>query len=177
MGQILRTGPGLTTSNIINVFHGTRFWTPTGPIRARAIEYCMARGKTSEDSLAYAQVLWDHCSNFADLTVLAMAMMHAQESGLSSPFVSTSRSRHVARSFALQGGTAGFIVSIIGPEDAFYDFNAIRQAHHVPHPPQYRWLEELGIPFEVASPFEVVRVDKVNGVDEQQDCVYEKLTI
>jgi hypothetical protein len=96
-----------------------------------------------------------------DRVVLNMAMYQAQALGASSPFVSASRSRDVALSFALEGGTPGYCVAIEAPISAFFDFNAVREANLIPHRPEFRWLDEVGIPLEIRKPFQIVRVDYV----------------
>jgi hypothetical protein len=101
-----------------------------------------------------------------------MALYQAQALGASSPFVSASRSRDVALSFALEGGTPGYCVVIIAPVSEFYDYNAIREAHQIPHRPEFRWLEEVGIPLEVRRPFEIVRVDYVERSGDAGKVVY-----
>jgi hypothetical protein len=110
--------------------------------------------------------------DFTNKSVLERAMQQAQTSGIFSPFVSSSRHRYVARSFALDRGSPGFIIKIQGPEDAFYDFNKVRDACGIPHPTEFLWLGELGIPFEIGSPFVIVEVDEITDVVERKNRVY-----
>lgn len=109
----------------------------------------MAQGMKLSDALAQGKSQLLLLNDFINKSILDRAMLHAQTSGIFSPFVSTSRLRHVARSFALGKGLPAFILKIEGPEDAFYDFNKIRDTHGIPHPPEFKWLEELGIPLQI----------------------------
>ncbi len=113
-------------------------------------------------------------NDFINKSILERVMLNAQTSGIFSPFVSTSKRRDVARSFALKEGLPGFVLKIEGPVDAFYDFNKIRDINGIPQPTEFAWLEELGIPLQIESPFEIVEVDEIKGVVERKKRVYRK---
>lgn len=163
-----------TRSRIIKVYHGTGLWSPGAAIRAPAIAYMRSRGSTEADAVAYAKGLLVPMLDFSDRRYLHIAMMQAQRTGIYSPLVSTSRRREVARSFALLETGTGFVVTIEGPEDQFYDFAKIRKDNGLPQTSEFEWMEEMGIPLEVAPPFEIVRVDKVSAVVEKKVNVYRK---
>ncbi len=90
-----------------------------------------------------------------------MAMRNAQETGIRSPFVSTTPNYRIAKDFSLSKVDPGIVVSIIGPESRFFRFNNIRDNLGLAHPLQYKWMDEYGIPLEIADPFKVVKVEKV----------------
>lgn len=121
-----------------------------------------------DDAFTHARGQLEYLNDFSNKSLLEKVMLNAQRSGLLSPFVSTSRSRDVARSFALYGGPPGFILTIEGPESAFYDFNAIRERHGIPHPSEFEWLEELGIPLQIDAPFRIVDAEEVHEVVERK---------
>jgi hypothetical protein len=156
----------------ITVFHGTKSWSPGSIIRAPSIEYLIARGLTLADAIAHARSQLLLLNDFVNRSILERAMLQAQTSGIFSPFVSTSRSRNVARSFVLGKGLPGFILKIEGPEDAFYDFNKIRDTYDIPPPTEFEWLEELGVPLQIESPLAIVEVDELTGVVERKKRVY-----
>ena len=159
------------SANVV-VFHGTKYWTPTAIIRARSIEYMIGRGSTARDAIANAKRQMTYLNDFSNRALLEGVMLQAQRSGAFSPFVSTSKHRHVARSFALSGGSPGFILTIQGPQNAFYDFNKIRENCGIPPPPEFEWLAELGIPLQIRAPFAVIQVDEVRDVVEVKTKVY-----
>jgi hypothetical protein len=112
-----------------------------------------------------------YLNDFDNKSILERAMLNAQRSGVFSPFVSTSSSRDVARSFALAEGTPGFILTIEAPQDQFYDFNEIRKINGIPDPSEFVWLKELGIPLKLDAPFRVVKVEKIEAVKERKRTV------
>jgi hypothetical protein len=163
-----------TRSRIIKVYHGTELWSPGTAIRAPAITYMLTRGRTKAEAIIYAEGLLVPLLDFSDRRYLHSAMLQAQRTGIYSPLVSTSRKREVARSFALSETGTGYIVTIEGPEDRFYDFNKIRNDNGLPQTSEHEWMQEMGIPLEVALPFEIVSVDKVSAVVEKKVTVYRK---
>lgn len=165
-----------TRSRIITVYQGLKLWSPGSPIRAPSIDYMIRNGSTVADAFTHAKGLLAYLSDFSNRSFLQNSMLQAQRSGIYSPLVSTSRNRSVARSFALNEGRPGYILTIEGPEDAFYDFNKIRDDNGLPHPTEYRWLEEMGIPLELKAPFEIISVDQIHGVTENKINVYTKST-
>ena len=159
---------------IITVFYGAKLWTEGSTIIAPSVEYQLGRGKSAREARIYSQGLLAQLNDFSNRSLLEKVMLSAQRSGLLSPFVSTSLKRDVARSFALAGGSPGFILTIQGPEEEFYKFNQIREDYGIPHPSEFYWLDELGIPLKVKRPFEIVEVDKVLGVTENKVGIYKK---
>jgi hypothetical protein len=134
----------------------------------------LLNGKNLDEAVNYANGLLVLLFDLSNRTLLSDAMLQAQRSGLFSPFVSTSRRREVALSFALYKGTPGFILTIEGPEDKFYDFEKIRADNKLPQPSEYEWMEEMGIPLGIDPPFEVVSVDYVTGIIEKNVNVFHK---
>lgn len=161
-------------STLITVFHGAKLWTPRLKLRAPSIDYMISRGKSINEATDYANGLLMQLNDFYNLPLLNIAMYNAQVSGYLSPFVSTSRNRNIARSFAISDGNPGFILTIRGPEDIFYDFNKIREKVNIPHRPEFQWLEELGIPIMMQPPFELLKVEKVFDLKEISNCIFEK---
>lgn len=159
---------------IVTVYHGTEFWSLGAAIRAPAISYMLLHGSAEAEAVAYAKGLLVPMFDFSNRSFLLIAMLQAQRSGIYSPLVSTSRKRDVARSFALGKGGAGYILTIEGPEDGFYDFEKIRNDNGLPQPTEYQWLAEMGIPLELGPPFEIVRVEKVSALVEKKVIVYRK---
>ncbi len=143
-------------------------------MRAPSIDYQTAQGASLGDALSYAEGLMHQLTDFGDPTVLSLAMYNAQVTSLSSPFVSVSRSRHVARQFAAGGGNPGFLLTITGPESHLYDFEGIREILGIPHRVEFQWMGELGIPFSIQAPFEIVRVDRIDAITEKSVRVYQK---
>lgn len=134
----------------------------------------IGRGSSLDDAIKHARGQLVYLNDFNNRGLLERVMLSAQTSGAFSPFVSTSRRREVARSFALSSGTPGFILTIEGPQDAFYDFNRIRDTYGIPHPTEFQWLEELGIPLQVDAPLSIVQVEEVTDVVEVKKVVYRK---
>lgn len=161
-------------SKVITVYHGKKHWSPKSSILAPAIEYMMARANEEDKAYHYAEGLLEKLTDFSNLTVLSEVMIHAQSSGYSSPFISTSLSRDVARSFATQDGRPGYILTIQGPEGYFYDFNGFRDLFNIPQPSPFEWLKEFGIPFQIIPPFELVRVDRISKIKEESKRVFSK---
>jgi hypothetical protein len=164
---------GGSRATTLTAYHGTKHWQPGAAIRAASVAYQLSRGSSLRDARAHARGLLRQLMDPApDRVVLSMALYQAQALGASSPFVSTSRKRSVALSFALDGGTSGYCIQIVGPSSEFFDFNAVRERHQIPHRPEFRWLEELGIPLEVRAPFKVVRVDLVKRIGGRGKAVF-----
>jgi hypothetical protein len=169
MGKAKKSPP-----RTIFVFHGAKLWSKGSVIRAKSVEYMLGRGKTEIEAFAYAEGLLVYLNDFDNKSVLERVMLSAQRSGVFSPFVSTSHNRDVARSFALGGHSPGFLLTIEGPEDAFYDFNKIRNICGIPPPSEFEWLEELGIPLKVDVPFRITKVERIQSVVERKTTVYKK---
>jgi hypothetical protein len=152
----------MSRSALLTTYHGTKHWDVDIPIRAASIKYQLSRGASLAEAEVHARGLLNMLNDPSpDRIVLSEALYQAQALGASSPFVSTSRKRDVALSFALEGGSPGYCVAITGPAADYFDFNAIRERFGIPHRAEFRWLEELGIPIEVASPFAIARVEYV----------------
>lgn len=160
---------------LITVYFGAKHWNPQVRIVAPTIEYMLARGNEDETAFRHAEGLLEKLTDFSNLTILSESMMQAQQSGYSSPFVSTSLSREVARSFAVQNDKPGFVLTIQGPEGYFYDFNGFREIYEIPQPSTFEWLKEYGIPFQIFPPFEVVRVDRITKIKEERKQVFPKV--
>lgn len=169
MSKVAKTRP-----RIIKVYHGTDLWSPGATIRAPSIVYMLRHGSTEAEAITYAKGLLVPMLDFSNRSFLLIAMLQAQRSGIYSPLVSTSRKRDVALSFARAKGGTGYVLTIEGPEDKFYDFEKIRNDNGLPQPTEYQWLAEMGIPLEIASPFEIVRVDRVSDLAEKKITVYRK---
>lgn len=164
----------IPASGNILVFYGAKHWTPGQTILAKCVEYFMARGKTEPESFNYAEGLLTYLRDFGNKSILEQAMLNAQRSGVFSPFVSTTKDRSVARSFALAGNNPGYILTIEGPESEFYDFNKIRLLNRIPAPLEFVWLKELGIPLKLEDPFHVVHVEKIRTVVEKKKTIQRK---
>ncbi|MEK6286447.1 MAG: hypothetical protein AABO57_11950 [Acidobacteriota bacterium] len=161
-------------TSVITVYHGRKLWSAGAVIMAPAIEYQLARRRAFKEARSFARGLLELLTDYSNPSLLNLAMYQAQVSGKQNPFVSTSPSRDIARSFALSRGTPGYIVTIQVPIDEFYDFNKVRSTYGIPQRPEFEWLEELGIPLQIASPFEIIRVDRVTGVVEHKTTIYKK---
>lgn len=158
----------------LRVFHGRQDWFPGISIVAPSITYMQGRGQTIEDSRLYAQGLFLKLTDFTNRSVLNIAMHDAQSSGFWSPFVSVTTKYEVARSFATNSTGVGYVLTLEGPEDEFYDFQKIRQLHGVPPRPEFEWLSELGIPMELGPPFELIRVEQVSQNSSRKHCIFKK---
>lgn len=169
MGRTKTPAPG----NIL-VYYGAKHWTPGQIILAKCVEYFLARAKTEFESFSYAEGLLTYLRDFSNKSILEQAMLNAQRSGVFSPFISTTKDRAVARSFALAGNNPGYILTIEGPESEFYDFNKIRSHNRIPAPPEFAWLKELGIPLRLEDPFHVVSVEKIRAVVEQKKTIHRR---
>jgi len=157
----------------VTVFHGTKAWTVANAMKSGSVEYVLARGHPLTQAISYTQTLLEQMTDFANPSILNTVMQRAQETGIWNPFVSASKRREVAQSFALGDGSPGYIVAIHGPQSMFYDFNLIREKCALPRSITFYWLEEMGIPFQIQPPFEVIRVDFIMGIKEIGKCVYE----
>lgn len=145
-------------------------------LRAPCIDYLMARGTSITKARAYAQGLLTKLRDFANPATLNLALYNAQVSGIWSPFVSTTVNKRVAISFAVGRGGPGFCVTIAGPPDRFYDFNAVRAKNGIPPRPEFQWLEEQGIPLEVGGPFRIICVERVSGLSVRSTVVFGRKT-
>ena len=173
-GPRSQMAPRTSSSGKLVVFHGAKHWTSGQIILAKCIEYFLGRGKSQVESFNYAEGLLTYLRDFSNKTILEQAMLNAQRSGVFNPFVSTSRDRSVARSFALAGNNPGFILTIEGPESEFYDFNKIRKINGIPHPVEFAWLNELGIPLRLDTPFRVIHVERIRGITEKKKTIERK---
>lgn len=126
-----------------------------------------------EESIFYAKGLLIQLNDFENLPLLDKSMNNAQTLGAFSPFVSTTPNRQTARSFALENGNPGYVLTIEGPLDAFYDFNRIREKNNLPRNPVSHWMNEMGIPLEIKPPFKVINVDYIKDEKENKICVFE----
>lgn len=158
-------------NNIITVYHGTKNWVHDTHLYAPCINYMLGRGKSSYEAIEYAKGLNELLNDFVNHEILNIALYNAQVTGLYNPFLSTSRNRTAAESFA---GTPGFLLTICGPEDNFFDFNKVRENNHIPHRPEFKWLEEMGIPIKLESPFKLMKVEEILNEHEEPRCVYER---
>lgn len=162
----------------IIVYHGCKHWEQTTIIRSPVIDYMLARNKSFEEALAYVDGLIENVTEFDKRYLLQRSLENAQSQGLFNPFVSTSPSRRVARGFALDArssyGNFGYILTIQAPRNLFYDFNTVRSTYGIPHPDEFSWMEEMGIPIQISEPYEIIQVDYVVGEEEISDCVFRK---
>lgn len=156
----------------LTVYHGAKLWELGKPIRSQAIEYMLNRGESIKEALAYAEALYVELTDYSDKDFLERAMISAQASGYLNPFVSVSQKRSVAQEFALKQQSPGYILTIVGPEEKFYDFHKIRSLNGLPHPREFDWMYEKGIPFEVKEPFRIIKVDKIFCLEENSTCVF-----
>jgi hypothetical protein len=158
---------------IITVYHGSLYWDKNTPIRAKAVMYHLSQGKSLNQAMARASFLYERLTDTNDRYLLEKAMFDAQDSGHLSPFISTSEIQSVALQFATKSGRGpGYLVTITGPKEKFYDFAKVREANNIPHPSSYRWMEEKGIPYEIKCPFKVIKVDKINSINTDSECVF-----
>ena len=156
------------------VFHGCKS-EYVGTIYCPYVHYKLRKGASLPEALLLTQALYDDLTDFSDGFMLQNAMADAQMTSWKSPFISTTPFRSTARSFALDRGTKGFIYTIEGPEDAFYDFNKIRLENQFPQHKTYEWMHEFGIPIELKSPFEVIQIEEVTDIIEISTVRYKKL--
>lgn len=161
-------------SKVITVYHGRKMWSEKEPIYAPAINYQVARGNSIADAITHVEGLLTLLTDFRNKTILNISLYNAQVSGYLSPFVSATRYRNVARSFAIGNDGGGFVLTIRGPQEFFYDFNMVRDKCRIPHRPEFMWLGEMGIPIQLDEKLELVQVDQVYGVEELYTCVYRK---
>ena len=87
-------------------------------------------------------------------------LINAQQFAFQSPFVSTSLSYSVARGFANAGDTPGFVLTIVGPWYSGIDFEFLRNLLGL-YGGAFDYLQEFGLPARLASPFTLVKVDRV----------------
>lgn len=160
--------------NEVTVFHGCKHWNSSIDMLPPSVTYLLARGAELNKAIAYAEGLLEMLTNFHDAELLSLALYNAQVTGINSPFISVSKSREVARQFALGDSQPGYILTIKGPEGCFYDFESVRSKLNIPPRPEFTWMEELGIPLLVTTPFEIVQVDKVSGVKEDTDMLFRR---
>ena len=141
-------------------------------LRAPCINYQIERNQSIEESIFYAKGLLVQLNDFENLPLLDKSMNNAQTSGVFSPFISTTPTRGTARSFAMNDGNSGYILTIEGPVDAFYDFNRIREINNIPRSTEFYWMKEMGIPLEIEPPFKLIQVDQIFDVLEEKKCLF-----
>jgi hypothetical protein len=141
-------------------------------IRASCVNYQLSRNKSLEEAICYAKGLMVTLNDFDNLYLLNKSIQNAQSCSDLSPFVSTSPIRDVARQFSKNDGGSGYILTIKGPESAFYNFNKIRKDNNLPRSREFDWMNEMGIPFELRPPFKLVQVDQILNVSEEKICLY-----
>jgi len=132
------------------------------------------RGKDLESAMRKAQILFEKLNDFSDMFSLQRALDDAQTTSDDSPFISTSQKRDVARQFAITKNGQGYVYMIEGPKEDFYNFNAVRQTYNLPQHKTFNWMDELGIPFEVKDPFEILQIDKIIEVKEVTETIFKK---
>jgi len=88
-------------------------------------------------------------------------LLNAQESGFQNPFVSCSFSYSVARSFANEGDTQGYMLTIEGPWFSGIDFEFLRASFGL-YGDAFDHLQEFGLPEKLDQPFTLVRLERVN---------------
>lgn len=154
------------------MYHGTKLWKSGMILRAPCINYHIERNQSIEESIVHAKGLLVQLNDFENLPLLDKSMYNAQTFGAFSPFVSTTLDRKTAINFALENDNPGYILTIKGPEDAFYNFNRIREIHNLPKSPVSHWMKEMGIPLEIELPFKVIQVDHITGQEEKKECVF-----
>lgn len=155
------------------VYHGTKDLYGKN-IYCPAIYYELRRGSKLSKAMDTAERLYESLTDYSDLFLLQRALDDAQTTSIKSPFISTTKIRDVARSFALNAKGQGYIYTIEGPENDLYDFNKVRQINNLPAHKTFNWMEELGIKFEITKPFEVVRIERIIEVKEEIELIFEK---
>jgi hypothetical protein len=149
------------------LLYGDKFYCPI-------INYDLAKGKSIDQALNKAQTFLEDLITPIDKFMLQSALDDAQKTSFKSPFISTTPYRHIARSFALNRGTTGFIYTIEGPDDAFFDFNSVRIKNNFPPHKTFEWMNELGIPLELKLPFEIIQIEEISEIIEIAQVVYKK---
>ena len=94
-------------------------------------------------------------------------MINAQQYAFNNPFVSSSLSYSVARSFASAGDTEGYILTIDGPWHSGIDFEFLRNLLGL-YAGAFDYLQEYGLPERLQAPFTLVRVNRVDPWNSTQ---------
>lgn len=88
---------------------------------------------------------------------LESQLLVSQQVAHLNPYVSCTHDLGVALSFALKGGTPGFVLRIESEDDFGIDFEQLRQSYRL-FGDSMDYLQEYGIPRKVGKPFEIVEV-------------------
>ncbi|PKB64155.1 MAG: hypothetical protein BZY80_03560 [SAR202 cluster bacterium Io17-Chloro-G2] len=88
-------------------------------------------------------------------------LLNAQRFAFQNPFVSTSFSYSVARSFATAGDTPGYVLTIEGPWYHGIDFEFQRRLFGL-YGNAFDYLQEFGVPNNLFPPYTVVASQSVD---------------
>lgn len=92
---------------------------------------------------------------------LQTLLLNAQRFAFQNPFVSTSLSYSVARSFATAGDTDGHVLTIEGPWQNGLDFEFLRKTYSL-YGDVFDYLQEYGLPAKLEPPYSLVKVERVS---------------
>lgn len=98
-------------------------------------------------------------------------LLFAQQAAYQNPYVSCSRQRSVAQSFALHGDTPGYILTISGDDSVGVDFQDVRQRFGL-FGDTVDYLAEYGIPRSIIPPFQIVEVERLGSRGVPETVVY-----
>jgi hypothetical protein len=157
----------------IKVYHGSSS-AYLLPIYAPSIYRHQNRGKTLDEAKIHVEELLGNIINPTSAFLLQETLDLAQTTSVFSPFISTSENRAVARSFACTKSGQGYIYTIIGPRKCFFDFNECREKNGLPPHATFSWMKELGIPIELTQPFEIIKIERIDHIQEEATLIFEK---
>ena len=155
------------------VYHGCKE-EYSGEVYCPYVIAQLKKGKSLAEAISLAENLYSEFADDVDSFMFDMAIESAQKTSLKSPFISTTKSRQTARSFALSNDTKGYIYTIEGPNEHFFDFNAKRAERGLPYHKTFGWMNELGIPIHLEYPFEIIMIQEISELKEVSTIIFEK---
>lgn len=155
------------TGRRVTIYRGQKTWNAGMPIEASSLR--QSGGSRGDRENWTAGLVIQFRRNVAGAASQDQAskqrleglLLNAQQFAFQNPFVPCSFSYFVARSFANAGDTSGFVLTIEGPWYSGVDFEFLRRLFGLYGGP-FDYLQEFGIPEKISSPFDVVRVERLD---------------
>ena len=163
-------GSGLLTPNArrkVTVFRGQKDYYDGMVIEASSLR-CSGGSRTEQEAWTRALITQFRRNSARSVSgdldsrkKLEGMPLNAQQFAFQNPFVSTSFSYSVARSFATAGDTPGYALTIEGPWYNGIDFDFQRNLFGL-YGNAFDYLQEFGIPTSLVPPYTVADSQLVN---------------
>jgi hypothetical protein len=150
------------------VYRGQKTWDSSAPITAASFR----RFPQGKSAVEWSGLLWSAIESMIAgaetgdaqaISDLENQLLTSQAIAFQNPFVSCTKSRAAALSFALAGDTPGVLLEITGDAAAGVDFEDLRRRLGM-WSDSFDYLQEFGIPLRIESPFSVTAAYEVDLV-------------